>query len=157
MTSKDSDSASAESSAAASPALASPALASVTTEVRYAETDQMGVVHHAVYPVWFELARTHLCKQTGSSYAQIEESGFLLLVTKLTVEYRNAARYPDSVTTICRLDRFASRALRFAYDVLVDEKLLARGTTEHVWLNVATGKTCRIPAHLAEPFARLAR
>ncbi len=52
--------------------------------VRYAETDQMGVVHHAVYPVWFELARTDFMKQIGVSYAQIESLGVMLPVTDIS-------------------------------------------------------------------------
>ena len=99
--------------------------ASVTVEVRYAETDQMGVVHHSVYPVWFELARTALCRQTGFAYDAIEASGYYLLVTKLSVEYRKSARYPDRVTTRCQLDRFASRALRFGYTVTAGGSVLA--------------------------------
>lgn len=130
-------------------------VAAITVEVRYAETDQMGIVHHAVYPVWFELARTHLCRRTGFSYAEIEASGYLLLVTGLSIEYRKSARYPDEVTTTCRLQRCASRALTFGYDVHANGSLLARGATEHVWLETATGKPCRVPPHLAEPFAAL--
>lgn len=133
--------------------------ATVTVEVRYAETDQMGVVHHAVYPVWFELARTHLCRQTGSSYAEIETTGYFLLVTRLSVDYRKSARYPDEVAITCRLRRFASRGLHFGYEVRAlrkpDNELLARGVTEHVWVEIATGKPCRIPEHLSEPFASL--
>ncbi|MCP4201398.1 MAG: acyl-CoA thioesterase [bacterium] len=133
----------------------SPRSASVTVEVRYAETDQMGVVHHAVFPVWFELARTRLCRHTGFSYAQIEASGYLLLVTKLSIDYRKSARYPDEVVTTCRLERLASRGLRFGYEVHVHDELLARGTTEHVWFEVASGKPCRVPDRLAAPFASL--
>jgi len=132
-----------------------PPAARITVEVRYAETDQMGIVHHAVYPVWFELARTHLCAQTGFSYAEIESSGYLLLVTGLSVDYRKSVRYPDQVTTCCRLERLASRGLRFGYEVRVDAELCARGTSEHVWLEVASGKPCRTPVHLAGPFSRL--
>ncbi len=129
--------------------------ASVTVDVRYAETDQMGVVHHAVFPVWFELARTRLCQLSGFSYAEIEASGYLLLVTRLSVDYRRSARYPDEVTTTCRLERFASRGLRFAYEVRAHDQLLARGATDHVWFETATGKPCRVPERLAQPFANL--
>lgn len=129
--------------------------AAITVEVRYAETDQMGVVHHAVYPVWFEIARTHLCQRSGFSYAQIEASGYFLMVTGISIEYRKSARYPDQVTTRCRLVRYASRGLTFGYEVSAQGALLARGSTEHVWLDVATGKPCRIPGHLAKPFADL--
>ncbi len=115
----------------------------------------MGVVHHAVYPIWFELARTHLWQRTGFSYAEIEASGYFLLVTKLSLDYRKAVRYPDEVTTTCRLEHFGSRGLRFGYEVHAHQVLRARGTTQHIWVEIATGKSCRIPEHLAAPFASL--
>lgn len=115
----------------------------------------MGVVHHAVYPIWFELARTHLCRQTGFSYAEIEDSGYFLLVTKLALDYRKSVHYPDEVTATCRLERFAPRGLRFGYEIHAHDVLRARGRTQHVWVEIATGKPCRIPDHLAEPFASL--
>ncbi len=132
-----------------------PKTAAVTVEVRYAETDQMGVVHHAVYPVWFELARTQLCRETGFSYDRIEASGYYLIVTQLSIEYRQSARYPDLVKTECRLERFASRGLGFSYRVSSGDRLLARGSTEHVWVEIASGKPCRIPDGLSRPFKDL--
>ena len=67
----------------------------VDVEVRYSETDQMGVVHHANYLVWFELARTRLCLEAGFHYAEIEKRGLLLLVTSAQLTYRAPARYGD--------------------------------------------------------------
>lgn len=133
-----------------------PKTASITAEVRYAETDQMGVVHHSVYPVWFELARTALCRQSGFSYDRIEAAGHYLLVTRLSVEYRRSARYPDRVTTACTIDRIGSRGLRFAYVVTIDGERIASGSTDHVWIAADTGKPCRVPTYLAGPFAELA-
>ena len=60
--------------------------------VRYAETDQMGVVHHAVYPVWFEMARTDYIKALGMSYAKMEEDGVMLPVAGITCKYRQPAK-----------------------------------------------------------------
>ena len=78
-------------------------------EVRYAETDQMGVVHHANYVVWFELARTRLCAPSGFHYADIEKMGYLLMVTGVEVSYRRPARYGDTVEVVCWIDRLGSR------------------------------------------------
>lgn len=130
--------------------------AEVEVEVRYAETDQMGVVHHANYLIWFELARTTLCTRSGFHYRQIEELGYLLMVTVANVQYRKGARYGDRLRVVAWLDRLASRGLRFAYRVHRDEELLATGTTEHVWVEAATQRLCRTPEPLREPFARLA-
>ncbi|MFQ5528456.1 MAG: acyl-CoA thioesterase [Thermoanaerobaculia bacterium] len=138
------------------PPESNPTTAAVTVEVRYAETDQMGVVHHSVYPVWFELARTEFCRQTGYPYDRIEASGYHLLVTRLSVDYRRSARYPDRVTTECWIERLAGRGLRFSYRVAANGSQLARGTTDHVWIDAASGKPCRMPEHLSGPFAELA-
>ena len=81
--------------------------AEVDVEVRYAETDQMGVVHHANYLIWFELARTNLCTQSGFHYRQIEELGYLLMVTAAEVRYRQGARFDKCCMplTACRRDK----------------------------------------------------
>ncbi len=65
--------------------------------VRYAETDCMGVVHHAVYPVWFEIARTDYIKAAGMSYAEMEKRGVMLPVTGISCRYRLPARYDDTL------------------------------------------------------------
>lgn len=139
---------------AASP---SPAVEkTIDVEVRYAETDQMGVVHHAEYVVWFEMARTRLCAESGWHYAEIERLGYHLMVTAVEVSYRRPARYGETARVTCSLARLGSRGLAFAYRVSRDDELLVRGTTEHVWVDRATGRPCRMPAQLAEPFRRLA-
>jgi acyl-CoA thioester hydrolase len=125
-------------------------------EVRYAETDQMGVVHHANYIVWFELARTHLCALSGFRYAEIERLGYLLMVTRVELRYRRPARYGDTVRVVCWGERLASRGVRFAYQVRRGDELLATGHTEHVWIEAATGRPCRMPEQLRSPFERLA-
>lgn len=138
---------------------ASPSPAVETTidvEVRYAETDQMGVVHHAEYVVWFEMARTRLCAESGWHYAEIERLGTYLMVTGVEVSYRRPARYGETAQVSCSLARLGSRGLAFAYRVTRGGDLLARGTTEHVWVDRATGRPCRMPAELAAPFRKLA-
>lgn len=128
----------------------------IEVEVRYAETDQMGVVHHANYPVWFEIARTRLCATSGWHYADIERLGFLLMVSGLEVSYRRPARYGDTVEVVCRMTRNGSRGVRFGYDVSCRGERLATGATDHIWVETATGKPCRTPEPLRIAFARLA-
>jgi acyl-CoA thioester hydrolase len=130
--------------------------ATVTVEVRYAETDQMGVVHHANYLVWFELARTQLCAASGSHYAQIEKLGHFLMVTGARLRYRQSARYGDVVEVGARIGRLGSRGLSFDYDVRRGADLLATGTTDHVWIERSTGAPCRTPGILRAAFERLA-
>jgi acyl-CoA thioester hydrolase len=127
----------------------------IDVEVRYAETDQMGVVHHAAYVVWFELARTALCRETGFHYAEIERLGHLLMVTGVEVRYAKPARYGDTVQVACALERLASRALRFAYEVSREGTRLATGASDHLWVDRATGRPCRIPEVLRPGFEAL--
>lgn len=128
----------------------------IDIEVRYSETDQMGVVHHANYIVWFELARTRLCELSGWHYADIEELGFLLMVTRVDVRYRRAARYGEKVKVRCRADHLGSRGVRFFYQVLGKGGSLATGHTEHIWIRKDTRRPCRTPEPLRGPFERLA-
>ena len=136
--------------------MTNPIKIEIDLEVRYAETDQMGVVHHANYLVWFEQARTSLCTVTGHHYADIEKLGYFLMVTGAQVEYRQGARYGDSLRVVCWLAQLNSRSVRFAYEVRRGDALLARGSTDHIWVEAETGRPRRIPDVLREPFTRLA-
>lgn len=123
--------------------------------MRYAETDQMGIVHHSNYVVWFELARTNFCALSGHHYADIERLGFRLVVTKVEARYVAPARYGDTVRIECWIDGQGSRGVRFAYAVLRGEERLATGATEHIWCN-HDGKPCRAPEVLRQAFAAMA-
>ena len=129
----------------------------IDVEVRYAETDQMGVVHHANYVVWFELARTAFCLQSGRHYADIEKLGYLLMVVGVETRYLRPAHYGDTVQVICRIGRLASRAMRFEYEVRREGQILATGATDHLWVAKETGRPCRIPEVLKPAFERLTR
>ena len=125
-----------------------------TIEVRYAETDQMGIVHHANYLVWFEQARIRLCFEAGIHYSEIEKRGYLLLVTGAHLSYRGPSRYGDTVDVACWVDSVFSRGVTFAYVVSRGDDLLATGTTEHIWVDAATRRPARFPAELKAPFER---
>ena len=127
----------------------------VEVEVRYAETDQMGVVHHANYLVWFELARTGLCARSGYDYPGIERAGYLILVTEAEVRYHRGARYGDRVQIEAWLDRLESRGLRFRYEVRCDGRRLATGRTHHLWVDAGSRAVARIPSPYREAFAAL--
>ena len=77
----------------------------------------MGVVHHANYIVWCELARTRLCLEAGFHYAEIEKRGLLLLVTGVHLTYRAPARYGDTVRAACWVERVGSRGVTFEYRI----------------------------------------
>lgn len=106
--------------------------------VRYAETDQMGIVHHSNYAVWFEAARTDFIKQLKSSYSGIEKMGVLMPLTDLAVSFKRPARYEQTVTVETRVDQLTPARIVFAYEVYNEEgALLARGTTHHAWTNLS--------------------
>jgi acyl-CoA thioester hydrolase len=133
-----------------------PTRCTTEIEVRYAETDQMGIVHQANYVVWFELARTRLCALSGYTYAQIEAMGYLLMVTGIEARYRRPARYGDVVSVVCWGDHLGSRGMRFAYQVRRGDEVLATGFTDHVWVEAGSGRPCRTPEPVRQPFRRLA-
>jgi acyl-CoA thioester hydrolase len=136
--------------------MANPLKAHVDVEVRYFETDQMGVVHHVNYLVWFEVARTDLCARSGYPYAEIEGLGYRLVNTELRARYQHPARYGDTVRVTCWIERLASRAIHFAYEVHRDDESLATGVTEHIWIETATNRPCRAPQEVRDAFRKLA-
>lgn len=100
-------------------------------EVRYAETDQMGIVHHSVYAVWFEQARTQFFRENGSDYAAMEREGYSCPVLELGVQFKAPTRYGDFVdieTTATRVDRIR---FRLDYKLSVNGKLCTTGFTVH--------------------------
>jgi acyl-CoA thioester hydrolase len=116
--------------------------------VRYVECDPMGVVHHTVYPVWFEMARTELLRSKGGSYRAMEEAGLLLAVVRLDVRYRAPARYDDLVTVHCGLVTSGPVKIEHRYSVLRDGTLLVEGTTTLACID-RDGRLQPVPADLA--------
>jgi acyl-CoA thioester hydrolase len=105
--------------------------------VRYAETDQAGVVYHSNFLIWFEVGRVELCRQSGFNYRDMErEADAWLPVTEARVRYRLPARYDDEIIVRTRVAELRRRAVTFAYQVIraADGVLLAEGETEHVVL-----------------------
>jgi len=82
---------------------------------RYVETDQAGVVHHSVYPVWFEMGRTELLRANGLAYSQLEKAGVFFVIVELTVKYRRPALYDETLdlTTVC--SRITSARVEHTY------------------------------------------
>lgn len=89
----------------------------VDVRVRYAETDQMGVVYHANYLVWCEVARTDLIRRLFLPYSELERRGVLLAVADLSMRYHSPARYEDLVRTEVWLEEVRSRTVTFGYEI----------------------------------------
>jgi len=106
------------------------------TRVRYKDTDQMAIAHHANYVVWFEIGRTDLCREAGFPYREIEERGLILVVTEIVCRYRAPYRYDDEVVIRTSIAEAGSRMMRFAYELRdgSGERRHATGTSSHVWV-----------------------
>jgi acyl-CoA thioester hydrolase len=126
-------------------------LVTTTLRVRYAETDQMGVVYYANYLVWFEVGRGAFCRDRGIDYARMEADGLFLPIVEARVRYRIAARYDDEVTLEVRPLELRSRSVRFGYRALRGDELLADGETLQV-LTGADGKPRAFPPDLRAGF-----
>ncbi len=108
-----------------------------TLRVRYQETDQMGVVYHANYLVWFEVGRSDFIRKQGYSYQLFEEQGLLLPVVEINCKYIAPARYDEEIAVLTQLAEVTGSKMVFAYEVVreSDRKLLVKGTSKHLWVN----------------------
>ena len=103
---------------------------------RYQETDQMGVVHHSVYPVWFEVGRSDLIKKAGMTYTELERTGVMLPLIELTCTYKSFARYEDNLVVKTCVNEISYTRISFLYEVyrVGDESTtIARGKTFHIF------------------------
>ncbi|MFC4544749.1 acyl-CoA thioesterase [Paenactinomyces guangxiensis] len=105
--------------------------------VRYQETDQMGVVYHTNYLVWFEVGRSDFIREQGYSYQELEEKGILLPVVEINCKYLSPARYDQEVVVTTRLADFSGGKIIFEYEARKkeDNQLLVTGVTKHLWVN----------------------
>jgi acyl-CoA thioester hydrolase len=106
-----------------------------TIRVRYAETDQMGVVYHGNYFTWFEVGRVELCRQLGFEYKQMEiEDDSFIVVAEAQCRYKRPARFDDVLAVRTRFANSQRRTIRFRYEILnqASGEVIATGETMHV-------------------------
>ncbi|MET0619165.1 MAG: thioesterase family protein [Thermoanaerobaculia bacterium] len=116
--------------------------------VRYSETDQMGIVYHAHYLVWFEIGRTEWCRAAGIPYAEMERAGMFIPVTRVEATFRRRSSYDDPIRIESRMAELSGRGCTFAYEVRAEgNELLADGSTRHVFTD-PTGRPRRAPAEI---------
>ncbi len=101
----------------------------ITIRVRYAETDRMGLLHHANYLIYLEQGRTELLRSHGLSYKDLEDKGYLLVLTKMEIKYRWPARYDDVVTLKTIVMRTTSVRIDHRYELYCDGRLLAEAAS----------------------------
>jgi acyl-CoA thioester hydrolase len=129
----------------------SPPISETMVRVNYSETDQMGVVYHARYLVWLDIARCDHLRLSGMSYRELELSGLRLAVSELAIRYRQPARYDDLVRIRCWVRDLASRRVDFGYAVerAEDARLLATASTSLLALDQAMSLT-RLPSSIRQ-------
>src|ERR1051325_8043917 len=122
--------------------------AETRVRVRYAETDQMGVVYNANYLVWMEVGRVELCRACGFQYRDMErEDGVLLAVAESNCRYHSPARYDDEVIVRAWIGDANPRMVRFDYDMAAADggRKIASGFTKHIFVN-REFRPARLPA-----------
>jgi acyl-CoA thioester hydrolase len=112
-----------------------PVVSEARIRVRYAETDQMGVVYHSNYFIWFEVGRVELLRQLGFSYREMErEDDCFIAVVDARCRYKAPARYDDEIVIRTRLKNVRESLVHFGYEAVreTDATLLAEGETTHI-------------------------
>ena len=129
--------------------MALPTVSELLVRVNYSEVDQMGVVYHARYVVWLDMARTEHLRLAGTSYREVEASGYRLAVGELSVRFRRPARYDDLVRVRCWVREVASRRVTFGYAIedSASGALLATASTAMMVLNTDMAPA-RLPGHI---------
>jgi acyl-CoA thioester hydrolase len=121
-----------------------------TFRARYAETDAMGVVHHAAYLPWLEVGRVDLLRAAGVPYTSIEVRGFLIVLSDIQVRYRSPARFDNLVTVETQLILLKTRHLSFGYRVLLESTgtLCVEARTDHIVVSRTSMRASQLPSDL---------
>lgn len=119
--------------------------------VRFFETDQMGVVHHAAYITWFEEGRSAFTRAIGYPYRRMEAEGLSLAVSEVQARYHRPARYDEIIIVATCLAEFQSRGMTFSYEIrrAAEGELLVSGRTRHIAVD-RQGRVVRIPTPIRE-------
>jgi len=121
----------------------------IQIRVRYAETDRMGLLHHANYLVYFEQARTELLRSQGAAYKELEDQGFFLVIAKVEIKYRNPAHYDDVLTIRTTVTRTTPVRIEHKYEVFRDATTICEASTTLACVDRA-GKLQPMPPWLAD-------
>ncbi len=130
----------------------------VTTKImpRYAETDQMGIIHHAVYPIWYELGRTEYFNKVGLRYDEIEKMGIMTPIVEMNCKYKMPAYYNKEVEIRTKLTKLTPVKFILEYDIYdKDNNLINIGTTTLAWADSKTFKIINIQKQYEELYNKL--
>ena len=127
-----------------------PHVSETHLRVRYAETDQMGMVYYANYLIWMEVGRTDFCRECGFTYRDLEEEEqTCLTVAEVNCRYLASARYDDQIVVETEIARARSRIVEFSYKIKSGTVLRAQGGTVHVVIG-ADGRPRSLPQRYLE-------
>ncbi|MDF0705993.1 MAG: thioesterase family protein [Bacteroidota bacterium] len=126
-------------------------LNSYSFRVRYAETDQMGVVYHGNYAQYFEMGRVEWLRSMGITYKSMEDNGIMLPVISLRIDYKKSALYDDLLTVRTRLKSKPMVKIEFDYDLINEAgELLATANTVLAFMDKKTGRPIKCPDYILE-------
>ncbi|WP_274476487.1 acyl-CoA thioesterase [Mangrovimonas aestuarii] len=121
------------------------------TRVRYAETDQMGVVHHANYALYLEMGRTEWLRNKGVSYREMEEKGVMLPVVSMNLKYKRSAQYDELLTVRTKLAKLPTASIEFYYEIVNKSgQILCTANTVLAFVDMKTNKLMRAPKFLMD-------
>ena len=127
---------------------------STEVKVRFAETDAQGIAHHAVYLVWFEVARIEYLARFRGGYPELQAEGVEALTLDASVSFRAPARFDDLLVISARCSEVRGARFRFDYRVDRDGELIADGSTGHACADARTLRPTRVPQWLVEAIAQ---
>ena len=123
----------------------------IEVRVRYAETDQMGVVYHGNYAQYFEMGRVEWLRNIGVSYKWMEENGIMLPVVSLTMNYKKPARYDDNLLVKTIFKKLSTVKIEFDYEIYNEQNdLLTIGNSVLVFVDMKTGRPTAPPNYILE-------
>lgn len=124
--------------------------------VRYAETDKMGIAHHSVYPIWYEVARTEAIKKIGISYSEMEKLGIMTPLTELNCKYILPAEYEDELLVQVAISKLTPARVIFEYKVYKerDNILINTGSTMHAFVGLDL-KPLNLKKHFPEIYEKI--
>lgn len=119
--------------------------------VRYAETDQMGVVYYGNYPIYLEVGRVEALRNLGLTYKQMEEDGVMLPVLNLQIKYLKSAVYDEEINVVTKITKLPSSRINFEHEIYNEAgDLITLGQVELVFVSMQTRKPCRCPKDLLD-------
>ena len=113
----------------------------------------MGIVHHSVYPVWYEVGRSDYCKQMGLAYSEMERMGVLTPIYEVHSHYKSPARYDDKVVVSTSVKRLTPYRLEFRYEIYIEEILIHHGESVHVFVDSKAFKPLNLKKNFPDVYS----